>query len=142
MMLNGKSASFFLSNFVVFLLIFFHVSASSPEFPQPSSLKHGPMSHGTDNGTSTPRFGNKLSSSQSRLHERSPLSRDNSDHERGGHLPRQPWNGHVDHKALSSQNASQKVGSRSHHAADHISVSTHLRVISRNALPILRAICM
>lgn len=155
MMLNGKSASFFLSNFVVFLLIFFHFSASSPEFPQPSSLKDGPMSHGTENGTSTPRFGNKLSSSQSRLHERSPLSRDDSDHEHGGHLPRQPQNGHVDHKALSSQNASQKDGSRSlpsvpqgdgnvkeNHAADHISVSTHLRVISRSALPMLRAICM
>lgn len=141
MMLNGKSASFFSSNFVFFLLIFFHFSASSPEFPQPSSLKHGPMSHGTENGTSTPRFGNKLSSSQSRLHERSPLSRE-------------PRNGHVDHKALSSQNASQKDGSRSppsvpqgdgnvkeHHATDHISVSTHLRVISRSALPILRATC-
>ncbi|RWR80070.1 protein MICRORCHIDIA 4-like protein [Cinnamomum micranthum f. kanehirae] len=111
-------------------------SASSPEFPQPSSLKDGPMSHGTEYGTSTPRFGNKLSSSQSRLHERSPLSRDDSDHEHGGHLPRQPRNGHVDHKALSSQNASQKDGSRSppsipqgdgnvkeNHSADHISAS-------------------
>lgn len=113
------------------------------------------MSHGTENGTSTPRFGNKLSSPQSRLYERSPLSRDDSDPERGGHLPRQPRIGRVDHKAVSSQNASQKDGSRSpqsvpqgdgnvneHHEADHISVSTHLSVISRSALPILGAICM
>ncbi|XXG41652.1 hypothetical protein AAC387_Pa01g2077 [Persea americana] len=111
-------------------------SASSPEFPQPSSLKHGPMSHGTENGTSTPRFGNKLSSPQSRLYESSPLSRDDSDPERVGHLPRQPRIGRVDHKAVSSQNASQKDGSRSpqsvpqgdgnvneHHEADHISAS-------------------
>lgn len=100
------------------------------------------MSSGMENGMSNPKFGNKLSSSHKRLREGSAHARDDSDLELGCHLPKRPVNECVDHKASSAQNASQKDSSHSprpspphlddnvkeHHAADHISVSTHFYV--------------